>query len=413
MIHLLAGLRRQPPPAPADPLADAERAEAAALAARADADRRATLAEAAVREAEAAAKIEAIKHRAQLQAEERARHAAAKQSRDAEAARVTKVAAGRSKRRDRGDHVRLLLAEHSSRIRRLLVNLGVNTAAGFGQFKFLTEQAGLDVLWAVILAAGLELMAVTVLDYGLDARREKRPFLLAFVLAALLAGLVASMNYSHWSAAPGQQTLASGFALMSLMSPVLWAWYANARHADREAALARDRRAASSSTRAASTSTVPAQSDTEIASFDVLRWLMWFPETFAAKRQAVRLGISDPDVAVDLAVEHLTGKRAARDAKRAAELAAKQQGELPSGGHGRYLPTPDEVTAMSADEKRESACDAYRTARLDGVELTGPAIASAYRMSESWARSRIREVKGAMLHGKVETDDDNQVEGAG
>ncbi|MFF3439135.1 hypothetical protein [Streptosporangium sp. NPDC002721] len=410
MIPLLARLRRQPAPEPVDPLVEAEHAEAAALAARADSERCKILAAAAVAQAEADAKIAAITHRARLHTDERQRAAEAKRIRDAEAARVAKVAAQRSKRRESGNHTRTLIAEYSGRARRLIVNLIVNGAAGFGQARFFIEQQELPVLAAVMLAAGLELVAVTVLDYGLAARRQGRPYRLQFIAAALLAGVVAGLNYGHWSATQGQQALAIPFAILSLLSPVLWAWYAAARYAETASMLEVDGRAPSAATQQHA-------GGKPVASFDALQWLLWLPETFAAKRQAVRYKIADAESAYRVAVEHLTDKQRRRDAKTAAKRAEaldrKQQQELPSGAPnpGRYLPTRDEVAAMASDhEKRESAEDAYRQARLDGVTIPGSLLGTHYGMSESWGRARTQKVR-AVMRGQLDDSESDETEG--
>ncbi|KAA9379720.1 hypothetical protein F5972_08700 [Microbispora cellulosiformans] len=420
-------LRRTPAPAP-DPLAVAEVAEAAALAAQADAERRAALAKAAVADAETAAKLDAIRHRAALERRRRERRASAEEARDAEAARLAHVAAGRRKRSTTAAHVRTVLSDNASRLRRLTVNVIVNGGAGYGQFRFFHLNLHLPAGAAVMLAAGLELVAVTVLDYGIVARREGRRYHAKFAAAGLLAALVAAINYTHWSGAPGLHGLAIPSALLSLLGPPMWMWYADATRPDGGPVRAVAGGAATARTVAEGGDTVAHGPAWRVAEFDWAQWLLWSRLVFAAKRQAVIHRITDPEQALRAARAHLDDKRAARDDKRAeraakiaqrraertariearrlARLEAKQRKELDSG-RDPYLPTPQEVAGMSDEEKRETARDAIRAAKLDGVALKADKIANALGMSESWARMRIKEVR-EVLQGEIDDTPDEQ-----
>ncbi|MEZ0076375.1 hypothetical protein [Planotetraspora sp. GP83] len=410
-------LRRTPEPAP-DPMSVAEAAEAAALAAQADAERRAALGKAAVADAETAAKLDAIRHRAALERRRRERRAEAEEGREAEAARVAQVAASRRKRSTTAAHARKVLSDNASRLRRLTVNVIVNGGAGYGQYRFFHFNLGLPVWAAVMLAAGLELVAVTVLDYGIVARREGRRYHAKFAAAGLLAALVAAINYTHWSGAPGLHGLAIPSALLSLLGPPMWMWYADATRPDTGSVRGVAGGAAGSSTVVAGGDTAPHGTGMAVAEFDWAQWLLWSRLTFAAKRQAVLHRITDPEEALAAARAHLDDKRAARDDKRAARAAKIEQRrvgqleearrkELEAGGpqaYNRYLPTPEEVAGMTDKEKREAARDAFRTAKLDGVTLTAGALAAPFSLSESWARMRIREVRD-VLRGEVEDPD--------
>ncbi|MEU4228272.1 hypothetical protein AB0F17_28595 [Nonomuraea sp. NPDC026600] len=464
-MRLLTRLHRTPEPAPAaaapvDPLAAAEAAEAATLLARAEAEHQAVVNAARIADAEAAAKIAAIEAKSRTEQDRRDARAADERARAAKAARETEAAAHRDQRAERGRTTRVKIAAYSERTRRLAVNIVVNVGCGIGQSLFFHEQQGLILLFAVLLAAGLELVSVTTLDYGLAARRDGRPYKLKFFTAALLAGGVAALNYAHWSNSTTQQGLAWPLAILSLLCPLLWAWYAAARDAETAPVLqvagtaARTGTAAARQQQAIGTGQHGAarqqhDGSTRPASFTAYQWIMWLSDTRAAKRYAIRYSITNPQDAYRAAAQHAAdieaGERAAArrerqdlayaeagweyaerllaaereqaaaalaelqaDLGRAHELLAARPKELDAPARDRYLPTPDEVAAMPTDEeKRESARDAYRTARLDDVELTGPAIAAAYGMSESWARARTREVRKVL---RVQLDDEERAD---
>lgn len=465
-MRLLTRLHRTPDtappsePEPVDPLAAAEAAEAATLLARAEAEHRAVVNAARIADAEAAAKIAAIEAKTRAEQDRRDARAADERARAAVAARETEETARRGQRAERGRTTRVKIATYSERGRRLAVNLIVNAAAGFGQALYFHEQQKVILLFAVLLAAGVELVAVTTLDYGLAARRDGRPYKLKFFTAAALAAGVAALNYAHWSSSTTQHGLAWPLAILSLLCPLLWAWYAAARDAETAPVLqvagtpartstAAARRQHTTSTGQQGTARHQHGGSTRPARFTLWQWIMWREDTLAAKRYAIRYGISDPQAAYRAVAQHAAdieaGERARARAERedlaaaetaradaerlladerersaaamtelqadlgrTRELLAEQQKELDAPARDRYLPTPDEVTAMPTDEeKRDSARDAYRTARLDGVELTGPAIAAAYGMSESWARARTREVRAVL---RVELDDEDRDE---
>ncbi|MBP2703492.1 hypothetical protein JOL79_06730 [Microbispora sp. RL4-1S] len=410
MINLIRRRTPSPAPAPLDPLAEAEAIEAAALAARADAERQAAIGDAELAAAERKARLDEIAHRAEIARRKRERAAALAEARDAEAARAAEVSARRGSRRQTFAHWRQTLAANSARLRRLVINLGVNSAAGYGQALYLIEQAGLPTGWAAALAGLLELIAVTVLDYGLTARKAGRPYALAFAVSALMAGTVAYLNYSHWSVTEGRQGLAIPFAIMSLISPVLWAWYHAARDAEQALTAALS---APSGMPAAPSGTPTAPAGNELARFPLARWVLWFPETFAAKRQAVRLNLTDPDRAVELAVEHRAARqaeRAERQRQRELDRASKRRPELPPPTDDDetetegdvelpLVPQADELAEMTDDQIQEAARQTYKRARLDGLDPSGRDLGQAYGRSDSWGRARIREVKPFIVVG--------------
>lgn len=455
MINLLTRLRRQPAldpdPEPvsktaADYFADAEAAEAARLAAEERAKTEAAERAAARAAAEDAAKIAAIEHKSKIENERREARLADERARAAEAARQADLDAERVKRAERGSMRRVKIATFGERSRRLAVNVVVNVGAGYGQAAYMVDHLAVPVPVAVMLAAALELVAVTTLDYGLTARKAGRPYKLKMAAAALLAGVVASLNYSHWSVTPQRQGLAVPMLLLSLLCPLLWAWYHTAR--DAETAPMRDLAAhAARGSKIASRQHGAAESgSTEIATFTAAQWLLWFPSTFAAKRAAIRYRLADPETAYRAAAQHTAVKEAAdrskieinvrviKDAEAraaAAEHAAAelhdrlattqaaletaQRRELGAGTSTllSYLPPPDEVAAMTEDqEKRDSAEDGYRQALLDGVEIPGTFLGEHYGMSPSWGRARARQVRKVLVGQIADEAEGDEQEGA-
>lgn len=454
-MKLLMFLRRRPAPGAAPPpappagaptaetlLADAEAAEAARLAL---AEREALAAaerQAALTAAEHEARLAEIKSRADLAAERRQAKLADDRKRAAEAARRKDLDAEAARRAERASTRRVKIATFTERARRLLVNIVVNLGAGYGQAMYFHDQLAVPLLAAVMLAAGLELVAVTTLDYGLAARKAGRPYKIKFAAASLLAAVVAALNYSHWILTPRQQGLAIPLAVLSLLCPLLWAWYAAAR--DAETASVRDLAAPPARSRTGSKINSKGQQDhaqgsTKIAKFTAAQWIMWPRETAAAKRAAVRYTITDPDEAYRAAAQHAASKIAQRRHEAAltaeqieqaetraaaAERAAAEMRELltaaqaalentqqprqldpPAGQLARYLPTPDEVAAMQdQEEKRDSAEDAFRQALLDGVEIPGATLGQHYGMSDSWGRARARAVRNVLVLEISEAD---------
>jgi hypothetical protein len=125
--------------------------------------------------------------------------------------------------------------------------------------------------------------------------------------------------------------------------------------------------------------------------------VLWFPETLAAKRQAVRYGVSDPDVAIELAAEHLAAKRSAvPEGDRNAALPPSGDDDADRNEDGYVLagvPTAEALAVMTDEEIREAARATAQAAVLDGHPVTGEEIGGAYSRSDSWGRARIREVK--------------------
>lgn len=444
-----------PAPAPASAaelLADAEAAEAARLAIEERRKLAAAETAAKIAEAEDAARIAAVAHKADLERRRREARQAEEARRAAEATRQRDLDAKAARRAERRRTLRVKIATIGERARRLAVNVVVNAGAGYGQASYFVEHLSVPLAVAVMLAAGLELIAVTVLDYGLAARKAERPYKTKFAAAGLLAGLVAYLNYSHWSATSDQQDLAVPLAILSLLCPVLWAWYAAAR--DAETAPVRDLAGAATRSRKSSKIAAVDQQDhaNKIAAFTPAQWLMWPRQTLAAKRIAIRYGISDPDeayrAAAQQAADKIAAKRdkiekpkraikaaeeraAAADAARAeiehtvtelrerltamqAALDTAQRRELePAATPMRYLPTPDEIAAMSDAEKRDSAEDAYRTARAENVDIPGALLGAHYGFSESWGRDRRRRVKHLMRIELEDEPDDADTDDAG
>jgi hypothetical protein len=400
--------------------------------------------------AEGEAKLAAVAHKADLERQRREAKLADDRARAAEAARQADLDAAAVKRAAASSKRRIKIANASERARRLAVNIVVNVGAGYGQAAYLVEHLDVPVPVAVTLAAALELVAVTTLDYGLTARKQGRPYKLKFAAAALLAGVVAALNYSHWILTPKQQGLAVPMLLLSLLCPLLWAWYHAAR--DAETAPVRDLAGGAARSRTGSkiASREAASSGTKIASFTAAQWLLWFPSTLAAKRTAVRYRITDPEAAYRAAEQQAAAKEAARRSKidikvetikeaeaRAADAEARraeaeqaaiemrdrlattqaaldnaQRRELNAGPSNsaptltRYLPTPAEVAAMGDNdqEKRDSAEDAFRQALLDGVEIPGTVLGEHYIMSPSWGRARARAVRKVLV-GQISDDE--------
>lgn len=457
MLHLLTRLRRRPAPAaepeqpPAPPtaeqmLADAEAAEAARLAVEERTRLRKAELAAELAAAEAAAKVAAVEHKAEVERRRRENKLADDHARAVETARQADLDAERAKRAEQTRTRRVKIATAGERGRRLTVNIIINIGAGYGQAAYAAKHLAVPVPVAVMLAAGLELMAVTVLDYGLTARKQGRPFKLKMVTAALMAGVVATLNYSHWAETPRQQGLAVPMFLLSLLCPLLWAWYHAAREV--ETAPAHDLAAPASRSCAGAS-----RGSTDIAEFDALQWLLFPVSTLDAKRHAIRYRIADPEAAYRAAAQHAADKEAAERSKithkaqaikefetRAAEATARveiaertaaelherlgatqvaldaaQRRELDAGPDAsvvlrRYLPTKAEVVDMGDNhqEKRESAEDAFRQALLDGVEIPGGLLGTHYGMSPSWGRACARRARG-VIPGQIaddETDDD-------
>ncbi|MEV0829734.1 hypothetical protein [Nonomuraea rubra] len=472
MIKLLTRITRRPPEAapaaaadeadtlvlpalpalpPAEALfGDAEASEARRLAI----EERRKLREAEVAdqlaEAEAAAKLAAVAHKAELERQRREQKLADDRARAAEATRRAELDAEAVKRAEASSKRRIKIAQTTERARRLAVNIVANIGAGYGQAAYMAAHLAVPLLVAVMLAAALELIAVTTLDYGLTARKQGRPYKLKIAAAALLAGVVAWLNYSHWILTPKQQGLAIPVALLSLLCPLLWAWYHAAR--DAETANVRDLAGGAARSRTGSkiASREAASTDIKIAEFTRGQWLMWPRQTLAAKRAAIRYRITDPDAAYRAAEQQAAAKEAARrskinpkaraikeaearaaaaetrlteiearqiDAERtAAELrerllatqaaldtAQRRELDPPVATPMRYLPTTAEVAAMSDAEKRDSAEDAYRTARAENVDIPGTLLGTHYGMSESWGRDRRRRVKHLM---RMDLDDE-------
>ncbi|MFI9591084.1 hypothetical protein [Nonomuraea sp. NPDC052265] len=453
MINLLTRLRRQPDPEPepvlktaADYFADAEAAEAARLAAEERAKAEAAERAAARAAAEDTAKIAAIEHKAKIENERREARLADERARAAEAARQADLDAEAVKRAERGSTRRVTIATFGERFRRLAVNIVVNVGAGYGQAAYMFDHLAVPLPVAVMLAAALELVAVTTLDYGLTARKAGRPYKLKMAAAALLAGVVASLNYSHWSVTPQRQGLSVPMLLLSLLCPLLWAWYHAARDAETTPARDLAARAARGSKIAVREHGAVTGGSTEIAKFTGLQWLLWFPSTLAAKRAAIRYGLTDPEAAYRAAAQHAADKDAARHSKidikvkvikeaeeravaaeRAvtemrellvaaqATLETTQRRELAAGASNLmpYLPTPDEVAAMTDDqEKRDSAEDAFRQALLDHTEIPGALLGTHYGMSHSWGRARARRVREVLV-GQIDDEaEGDEQEGA-
>lgn len=121
----------------------------------------------------------------------------------------------------------------------LAVLLLVNTGGVWGQggWFYSHTPAGWDVPFRIgmagALALALEMIGVYLSQEAHLARLADQPSLVLQLGAYAVGGVAGWMNYSHWIDTPDGQSLAIIFALLSGISPWLWAIYSKARNRQR------------------------------------------------------------------------------------------------------------------------------------------------------------------------------------
>jgi hypothetical protein len=413
--------RRRTPDLVEDVITEAEKARAVADLSESQTRIAAAAADAAQITHQAKLDQDAATQKARIDAQERDQRAAAKRALAAEknrkelhAVRGDRVAAQKRQARQAG-------AERGMRAARTAFSIGVNTAAWFGQFGYLHDQVAAPLVWSALIAALLELAAVSAQAYATAAAIDGDRVLPKLILSYLFAGVVAWLNYSHWTQTPGREGLAIPFALMSIASPIFWQMHSAHAHRDERRAARDNRRADKEARRAAK----------GVATFSVWRWIFWPMETLRAQRIAIRFNEPNPEVAVDLSLDYLAEQRAERERQAAIrahlDAARQRQGllswfkrpplELEAGEQQLQddeldedaereldlpdVPSPHELADMNDREIKKAARATYRAANQQGLVLTGLELGAAYERSESWGRTRIREVKGQVIPGET------------
>lgn len=312
----------------------------------------------------------------------------------------------------------------------------VNTTAVFGQSAWMYERADaitadprLRLAISVFFALSIETIGVYLAWMAhLALMEDQASALLRY--ASYGVGLVAAwLNWDHWSKLG--YSLAVALAILSAISPWLWAAYSRARNRTRLAGLElNDPRGVRLST--------ARKVCHPFLSWRVIRWASWAGVTVpadAVRGWEVATGRRKPEVAAQwyrlLPIEldrvslrsevTLTAEEAppitpdrpvVKPARRRRALPARQvpapaEGTAPVEGPGRSIPEaqqPDRSRPREVQRRRtEDARQEVRAMRERGENPLGREIAQRYNMSKRWGEGILRlEVERENQNGKAE-----------
>lgn len=280
----------------------------------------------------------------------------------------------------------------------------VNTAAITGQIGWATEnlaigEPGTPLRWVVALIFGvtIESIALFLQYYANRALLNRDSAASLYVSAFMVAGIVAALNFSHWSApAEGEffgtpNATAIAFALCSFASP--WLWRIHNRAEFREILRANgeiDARAVKLS--AARKIMYP------IRSFQVIRLAAWQGETNPARAvelyEARRIARAQAKAAKDRAK---AGKAASQPAKAVETTSTSSTPDPASNGRVRPVPPASPKANgrdMSAHAKWKDGLATYSASLDAGSPLNTRELAAALgQKNKVLASAIIRHVK--------------------
>jgi hypothetical protein len=281
----------------------------------------------------------------------------------------------RQRRAERAEGIRGV-AQRSGR-RAVLVGpiILVNALALGGQIGFARAHLGWGLPAAVVFACALESIAIYVGWHAHAALLAGDSATKLRAASYLVAGIVAGINYEHYSVHGAPSVPAVTFGLMSLLSPWLWSIHSRYEHRAqlRKAGLI----------------------DQRAAHFAAAKWL-WFPfRTLGALRWSVDHGVQDPAEAWAGHAAHRSTKKAVpADAPRPAEPAADQRldeayadtdlshpqpslAEPPDPGQGAVVSLDDAViSARTAGMSVRAVSEAFNVTRYRVEKLDKQRVAA-------------------------------------
>lgn len=117
-----------------------------------------------------------------------------------------------------------------------LMALAGQAAWGYGEFVdgFLLGMTALAIIAGILLGTTLESISTWLMMQAHDATMEEQASGSLRLSAYAVSAVMAYLNYNHWS--QYEKDLGCAFALLSMVSPVLWSVYSKRAHAAQLAA---------------------------------------------------------------------------------------------------------------------------------------------------------------------------------
>lgn len=419
------------PPAPVE-LTEAQR-EARDAVARAETAQ--ALAAQQIAATRTAVEVAGIEHAGALKAAERDRLAAARAARDALAVKQQTRDTKRQARDRRRQERAMRRAPRRARRKRFMIKTALlsgtmlfSGVAVWGQSTYLNSRQHVPALIALPAAIALEITALMFEFYALYSKSRGRPWILKMAAALGIAGLVSYLNMQHFADSTAQQGLAIPMLIMSAAPAYLWLSFHQFITAEADALAGGSTSVSAGGTPRAGASTGRAGGVLEAAAgqhgqhapvtFTAVQWAMAPLATFAAMRYALTHQTASAVEAYEGAALLRDQQRAAKQARQAAELAAKeaQRAALnppPNRDWRDYLPTQDEIADMESGQRSQAAFDAWRAAEKDGVDITGADLGRWFNRSESWGRGIARKASSVLPGSVTAGDDDSGQQGDG